>query len=683
VSARTRLLILAATLAAVLAVVAVLLGRGGSSTPDPAHDAAAYLAAWQEGDGAALDRLVVEAPDDFADRLAALTEGLAASDVSYELGDVERDGDEATATFTARMVLAGLGEWSYEGELHLVRAEGDRPEGAPAWLVDWSPAAVHPDLAPGQRLVRTRERPERAPILDAFDRPLVTAQPAVHVGIQPSRVEDREQVKAALADHLGVDPGRVDTELDRPGVQPDHFVPIVVVPRDRYEQVRAAIYPVPGLVFQETTRRQAPSEGFARHVLGTTGEVTAELLAELGPTYQAGDIVGLSGLEARFEEQLAGTPSGEVRIVDEEDEVVAVVGRIEGTAPRPVATTLDPAIQQAVENALGDSARPAAAVVVDTTGSIRALASRPLDEDLNRAIGGAYPPGSTFKVITTSALLSAGVTPDTAVECPPTVTAGGRSFRNFEGGSLGSVPFRTAFAESCNTAFIALATDVPADGLTAAAEHFGFNTDYSVGLRTLTSTFPTPADAAEHAAAAIGQGRVLATPVHMAAVGAAVADGTWEPPTLVREPTDGPERDADPDDDTDGPDRGSQPGADGTADDGGATGEQAGGAAGGGGADAIEPATPRALPDGQAATLRTLMRAVVTGGSGTAADVPGAEIFGKTGTAEFGSGDPPPTHAWFIGVRGDLSVAVLLEDGGVGGRDAAPVAGRILGALPG
>jgi cell division protein FtsI/penicillin-binding protein 2 len=76
------------------------------------------------------------------------------------------------------------------------------------------------------------------------------------------------------------------------------------------------------------------------------------------------------------------------------------------------------------------------------------------------------------------------------------------------------------------------------------------------------------------------------------------------------------------------------------------------------------------------------MRRVVTEGSGTAAAVPGVDIAGKTGTAEYGSGDPPPTRAWFVGIRGDLAVAVLVEDGVSGGEVAAPIAGRVLAALP-
>ena len=72
------------------------------------------------------------------------------------------------------------------------------------------------------------------------------------------------------------------------------------------------------------------------------------------------------------------------------------------------------------------------------------------------------------------------------------------------------------------------------------------------------------------------------------------------------------------------------------------------------------------------------MRGVVTGGTGTAANVPGAPVFGKTGTAEFGTAQPPQTHAWFVGYRGDLAVAVLVEGGGVGGRVAAPIAATFL-----
>src|SRR5690606_34070104 len=282
-----------------------------------------------------------------------------------------------------------------------------------------------------------------------------------------------------------------DEALGAPGVQPDHFVPVTTVPVERYEEVKPVIFPLEGTRFRETTLRGGPTPGLAAHVIGRYGEITAERMEELGGHYQSGDMVGLSGLEGRFEEQLAGTPSSTIRVVDGNGEVVEEVERFEGRAPEPVRTTIDPAVQLAVENALADGATPMAAVVVDSKNNIRAVASRPL-ADFNRALGGEYPPGSTFKIVTTAALLANGVTSETPVPCTGTVMAGGRNFKNFVRSSLGTVPFGLAFAESCNSAFIAAAADVPDADLVAAAESFGFNAAYSVGLDTGTGSFPTP-----------------------------------------------------------------------------------------------------------------------------------------------------------------------------------------------
>jgi cell division protein FtsI/penicillin-binding protein 2 len=88
--------------------------------------------------------------------------------------------------------------------------------------------------------------------------------------------------------------------------------------------------------------------------------------------------------------------------------------------------------------------------------------------------------------------------------------------------------------------------------------------------------------------------------------------------------------------------------------------------------------TSAALPPGIDTTLRQLMRLVVTSGTGTAANLPGAPVYGKTGTAEYGTGTPPPTHAWFVGFRGDIAFAVIVEGGGIGGQAAAPIAAKFL-----
>jgi cell division protein FtsI/penicillin-binding protein 2 len=624
---------------AVVAVVVVVMAAASGfflvrkdDEPDAAPAARRYLAAWEKGDFAAMENLVVEPPGDFVEQYETIAEHLDLDHASYKLTgtSMSKGGDEAISKFKATLDLKGLGSWSYEGLLHLRHAGGGD---ADAWKVAWTPAAIHPALKEDQTLDDTREQPERAPIVDKDGNPLVEAREAKVIGLEPRRIKDLNQVKSVLRTTLGVDPATVDAKLNAPGVQPNHFVEIITVDKAKYESVQAVVYPVPGTVFRDTTLRAAPQAGFAQHILGRTGEITAEQLEKLGPSYRVGDLVGQTGLEARFEEQLAGTPSGAIRIEDADGNEVTVLGHIDGTKPKPVKTTLDPQVQSAVEAALVGVTQPAAVVAVDGKGNIRASASRPLAE-FNRALAGSYPPGSTFKIVSGAALLAKGTKPDTALNCPETADAGGRLFRNHENTSLGTVPFGVVFAQSCNTAFILATSGMDGEDLKTEAEQFGFNSDYSVGLNTKGGTFPAPDGETDKAAATIGQGRVVASPLHMATVAAAVMDGSWETPTLL-------------------PD-----------------------------APMEHPPTSTKIDQTVIEALTGMMRRVVSEGTGTKAQVPGTPLAGKTGTAEFGEGDPPPTHAWFVAFRGDLAVAVLVEGAGYGGDFAAPIAGKVFAALP-
>jgi cell division protein FtsI/penicillin-binding protein 2 len=155
-------------------------------------------------------------------------------------------------------------------------------------------------------------------------------------------------------------------------------------------------------------------------------------------------------------------------------------------------------------------------------------------------------------------------------------------------------------------------------------------------LASFAGQFPAPTDAAGLAAASIGQGETLGSPLTMALVASTADSGAFHAPVLVADP------------------------APGTA----------------------PTSTP--VPPPVVDALHQLMRAVVTSGTGTAANVGGAAgpVYGKTGTAEFGPANPPATHAWFIGFREDVAFAVLVEGGGVGGQVAAPIAAKFLRLLP-
>ena len=627
----------AAAVAAVVVVVAGIVAFVAVKAGDdegPGNTVAAYLRLWEQGRWLDMQGLVDSPPPDYQQAHEAATRALQVTKRTFTTGRMQERGTTAEAPFTARYELAGLGPWTYEGTVHLVRRDD-------AWKVAWSTATLHPALTAGRHLARTRTWGKRAALLAADGTALTTDGMVVGVGIEPRRVKDRAEVKAALQQHAGVDPARVDALLDKPGLRPDVFVPVIDLREERYAAVRAVLQPVPGLVFRRKEARVTPSEAFARHTLGRVGEITADRLKELDNPYLVGDQVGLSGLEAAFERQLAGTPLGEVRVEsDAGNQPVATLTRFEGTPGTSVRTTLDVRVQSAAEAALEGVAQPAALVAVDTaSGEVRAVAGRPLDQAFNRALGGRYPPGSTFKIVTAAALLQKGLAVDAPVTCPPETTVGGKRFRNFEGESAGTIPFRAAFAHSCNTAFVQAVARLSADELTTAAEErFGFGVDVRMPLSAVGGAFPTPKDDAERAAAAIGQGRVTTSPLHMATVVAAAASGTWRPPLLVR--------------------------------------------VGGSEAETTPPVPPGAPLDAQVVeALRAMLREVVTGGTGTAAAVPGRQVAGKTGTAEFGTEVPPPTHAWFAGFEGNLAFAVLVEGGGVGGRVAAPVAARFVSSL--
>lgn len=586
-------------------------------------EALAYLEAWAADDVAAQRDALAEVPPDFDAQHARWRQGLGVAASRFELLDVDSESEDKAVVFVRAIhTLRGLGDWIVDSALHFERHQG-------RWRLRWTPAVLHPEARRGDSFSRLRAWGPRAALLDADGDPLTVPGEVISIGVKPHRVKSRSAVAGALQTWLGVEPRRVEAVLRASSARSEEFVTLINVRPERYRQVRPALAPVPGIFFRKDTARLSPAEGFAAHTLGRVGEVTAEALEALGFPYQAGDVVGLSGLERELERRLAGTPSGEVRLTRPSGEVV-VLHRFEGEEGQPVRTTLRRDVQVAAEAALSEVAQPAALVVVEAgTGNVLAVASRPLGEPLHRALTGRYPPGSTFKVITTEALLASGMTPDTRLPCPAETTAGRKRFRNFEGEALGDTTLRNAFAHSCNTAFVQQGVRLAADGLGAAARRFGFGIDYSVGLPSPGASFPEPQDDTELAAAALGQGRVLATPLHMASVAAAVGAGVWRAPRLVAEAGTGPEV---------------------------------------------------LLTPGASTALQELMRAVVMEGTGRAARaVPG--LAGKTGTAEYGREQPPRTHAWFIGLYEGIGFAVLVEDGGVGGRVAAPIAARFIQGL--
>lgn len=603
-----------------------------SSSPTPIDPgkpddvARKYLELWQAGDFAAAALLTDADPVDVVEAHDATAKSLRATRTTVTPGAVEVAGDNATAAFQVTYEVNALGKWTFDNELPLENLEDK-------WVVKWTPSVVYPGLLAGQRLARTRSLPERASIVDATGKPLFSKKEKFTVGIEPQRLKgDPAPTYAALVALLKIDAAAVKAKVG--AAKPNAFVQVAPpLTLAQYTVLRSKLSPLPGVVFRKDS--ETTSDAFARALLGRVGEATAEVLENAGGQFQAGDQLGLSGLQLAFQDRLTGTPIGEI-VIKTGTTTVESVKEFTGDAPAPVKTTIDFAVQAAAEKALGEPKTPASLVAIRaSTGEILAVANRPSNSSYNTAFRGRYPPGSTMKVVSTAALLKAGLKPTDPVACPPTFDVLGKTFRNFKGESqAGSVTFSTDFAHSCNTAFVSLTDRLPGNGLLEMAASMGIGRDWKLPVPAFTGSIPPIKDQTELAASMIGQGRVLVSPLDMAMVTAAVASGTWRSPVLVTDPA--PE----------------------------------------------QPQQSAALDPAMIGVLQGLMRQVVVEGTGKAATAPGAPVSGKTGTAEFGDKPPLPTHAWFVGFRGDIAMAVIVEGGGVGGQVAAPIAGAFFKQLP-
>ncbi len=564
-----------------------------------------------------------------ADRKAfnELTSPLAGQPLTVEVTKVEEDGDNATAFLYWRWEVRGH-EWAYSTRAPL-RRDID------TWCLVWGPSVFEPSLRRGDRLGLFTRPAQRGRIIGDRGTVLVTERPVLRYGLDKTQVPPAQQGRSAraIAVTLDVDAPSLVRQVRDSG--PEAFVEALVLrAEEAREQVPAAYADIPGAIAVEDTLSLAPTREFAAPVLGRVGPATAEIVESSEGQVQAGDEVGLSGLQLRYEDDLAGQAGFEIVAVDKQEQTRRLV------AARPqhgkdLRTTLDPMLQNKAETALatlGEQSPPAALVAIrPSTGALLAVANGPADAGLEIAAAGQYAPGSTFKVVTALALLRSGVTPDQTLQCPTTTKVDGKSFKNYDdypASQLGKISLTAAIAHSCNTAFIAARDRLADDDLTTAAEALGVGPDADLGFPAYFGQVPAPSGETEKAADLIGQGTVLASPLAMAGVAASVSAGhTVTPMLLVDHVTPRPEPQA--------------------------------------------PLTPK-----ESATLRALMRAVVTQGSGSfLADVPG-EVGAKTGTAEYGKADKSgslPTHAWMIAARGDLAVAVFVESGASGSQTAGPI----------
>jgi hypothetical protein len=597
-------------LAAVLLVVPVAgCGLFGSDSA-PEDIAGQFLTAVATGDtaGAASRTDAGESAKTLLDNVRTALKPVGVTthvDGSTTNDNDKNDNDKsATVRFTADWDLGRDRHWSYQGELEL-RPDND------SWKVHWSPSVVHPRLGAQQTIGIRDDEPVPAPVLDRDEAPVLAADRVVSVVIDPAKAGDVRAVAATLADAVGKLDPTITQQSIMDGIAKGNNQPYTVVSlRDAdYQSAKAQIYQLPGVRFTAATR-----------LLPVDKNLATQLLPNIRKLVEA-QVAGKAG----YRVLTLNAAGGEVTELFAKQSEPATAAHV----------TLSRKVQTAAEAAIDNLPQPAAIVAMQpSTGELLAVAQNTsADAQGAVALTGRFPPGSTFKIVTSTAVLESGtVTADTPVPCPGTIAIGPRVIPNSGTFDKGVIPLHSAFAFSCNTSFAKLASEMPADALANAARQLGIGADFVIpGITTVTGSAPPAADLAERAEDSIGQGKVLVSPFGLAVVASTVASGTLSKPSLLR----GAETKVD---------------------------KQA------------APVPPAVLD-----SLRQMMREVLA----VNPDHPLSklsDVRGKTGTAQFGDGTH--SHGWFAGYQGDVAFAVLITDAGTSVL-AMDAADRFLRDIPG
>ena len=537
---------------------------------------------------------------------------------------------------------------------------------------------------------RIRIRPIAAPRGILFDRngvPLVDNRPAFTLSIIPRELDDREAVLGRVSTLLGLPYQELVDAVKR--VPPDSFLPVRIrrgLTMEDVAKVEEWKIELPGIIVEVEPQRAYPTSRFAAHLLGYVREANDEQMKQ--GRYRRGELVGQTGLERLLDEFLRGRDGGERIEVDAMGRAIRVVQQTDPHPGAEVVTTIDRRIQEVAENAMEGKA--GAVVVMDPrNGDVLAMVSTPafpidqftgniersawlqLVQDpkhplLNRASQAVYPPGSVFKIILMAAGLQEGsITPMDRVQCPGHFDYGGRTWKDWKKEGHGSVDLRRGIAQSCDVYFYQQGLRIGAAAIAKYAKAFGLGSATGMELGTeRVGLIPEPRPrvkgdrktrawtGGDTLNMSIGQGAVLVTPIQVARMMSAVANGgvLWKPRLVQR--VERPEQ--------------------------GVVFRDAGQVNGN---VELSPVVWALIRDG-------LWAVVNDGGTGGAARIAGLDVAGKTGTAQIianSKSERGEDHAWFAAFaplkEPQAVVVVIVERGGHGGEAAAPIARKIFNAI--
>jgi penicillin-binding protein 2 len=663
--------------------------------PTPALDtpeatAAAFLAAWPTRDYATMYNLLSPASratmsaDDFAARCRSNLDAATVLTVTTDLLAVLQQGDRAQATYRLTWDTALVGRLVTETVMSL-SLQGDR------WAVEGSGDLIWPGLGEANYLFMEYSIPARANIYDHNGLALASEGTIVTVGVVPGRIQDEQTVLAVLSQVTGLSPDQVRRRYA--GRPAEWWTAVADIPAEVAVANAALLTNTPGIEAHDKEGRTYAGGMVAPHLVGWVAPIPAEELAEYrAQGYRGDESVGVAGLEQWGEPYLAGRHGGTLYLLSPTGQTLATLARRDPVPGRAITTTFNRGFQRQVQEILGD--RRGAIVVLDVhTGAVLALASGPaFDPNIfigpvgeaqrnavladprhplfNRAVQGTYPCGSVFKVVTISAALEAGgMTAQTHFWCPGYWEGLGPSYRMtcWRAAGHGDITLENALTASCDVTFYAVGQaldSIDPNILPTFARAFGLGAP--TGLQELPEAAGLVPDPAWKQSAvgenwwvgdsvnlAIGQGYLLVTPLQIARMMAAVANGgTLYRPYVV-------ERIA---------------------------------AAGEAYPEVVtQPEAVGALPVSaeHLEVIRRALAGVTTASIGTATyrfigmSIP---VAGKTGTAQAPGATSLP-HSWFAGYAPaddpEIAFAVMVENAGEGSSVAAPMARQVVEAYYG
>ncbi len=609
--------------------------------------------------------------------------------------------DGSRATFVARVIwqTALFGPIERPHTANLSYNDG-------RWGIVWDERLIMPELENGNTLVLDYRAPARANIYDINGKALAFQGTAILLGVIPGKITDEDGLLGLIGPLLNLSPDDLRQKYAR--AQPDWYVPLgdiaAEVLQSNYERLQPFLDSGQLLADDRLTRLYVDA---APHLVGYTGPIPPEQVGSyIAQGYQQDARVGLAGLEAWGESYLSGTKGGTLSVLNPDGKLVTVIIEREPRQARSVYTSFNFDFQKAVEAALAEAitthpaSQAGAVVVLDvSSGAVLAMASYPtynpavfdptrpnagneiaaLFNDptnplLNRAVSGAYPPGSTFKIVTLAAGVRSGlITVDSRYNSTGSWSRLGDQFIKYDWrqGGHGFISYRTALVVSCNSCFYDIGLNMNGFDpflFPRVASEFGLGQSTGIlGVNDAAGTIPdpewkplntaeggwVPGDAVNMA---IGQGYVLVTPLQMANIAAAIANGgTLYRPTLIDRI----------------------------------------GSGGGAPEEKLPPAVTGKIPydPDTLAVVQGALKDVTSSGSGTAnfifKDLK-LPVAGKTGTAQTPQLLP---HAWFIGYapagpytlpdgsvidQPEIAIAVIAENAGEGSEVAAPIFRRIV-----